>query len=99
MVVPLPIVLPPFPRMRMSQESYTLVVTLVLHRKSGFCKARTADFDRIVSVYTSAGRGPGGIGLAIANGQKPTVCGDRQFSSASSSRDDALDHQNALISV
>ena len=39
-----------------------LVVTLILHRKLGFCKARTADFDRIVSVYTSpVGRGPGNL--------------------------------------
>jgi len=36
----------------MVQESYMLVVTLILHRKSGFCKARIADFGRILSVYT-----------------------------------------------
>jgi hypothetical protein len=30
------------------------------------------------------------IGLAIANGQKPTVCGDRQFSGASSAEDYAV---------
>ena len=39
-----------------------LLVTLILHRKSGFCKARIADFGRIVSVYTSAG----GAGLATS---------------------------------
>src|SRR5208337_574247 len=48
-----------FPLPLEAQESYTLVVTLIMRRKSGFRKARTGDFDRIVSVYTSAGgRGP-----------------------------------------
>jgi len=51
-----------FPLPLETQESYMLVVTFILHRKSGFCKARTADFDRIVSVYTSAG----GAGLAVS---------------------------------